>query len=54
MLGNLLHDSRETKGTDLLCVFALKEEVTLQQKTQKGRASVALKKHSGRNLLKLF
>lgn len=54
MLGNLPHYSRETNGTELLWMFALKEEVTSQQKAQKGRTSIALKQHSGRNLLKLI
>lgn len=52
VLSNFPHCSREINGTELLSVFALKEEVTLQQKTQKGRTSVALKQHSGRNLFK--
>ena len=32
-------------------MFAVKEEVTLQQEAQKGRASIALKQHSARDFL---
>lgn len=35
----------------LLWVFAVKEEVTLQQRAQKGRASIALEQHRERDLL---